>query len=257
MTEHPDPDLVVDLALGHLTGPHRDAVVAHVADCPVCRADLGALSVAVEAVLPAVPRAEPAPGFTAAVLDRLGVTGDATSQGGAVAQKGGAAARQGDAAARPLPRARRLPAWAGIAAAAVLGLGTGAGLTLALGDGLGGAPATQPPPVTDQQVASDDILTEGPALSSAAALLTGDGERVGTVSRSWSQGEPMLVVDIASGEPGRSYLCRLHLMDGGTQDAGQWTLDPDRPNSWVIPDPGVTAVDLVAESGNVWSSASL
>lgn len=234
-TPHPDPDLVVDLALGHLSGPRLDEVVAHLADCPVCRADLDELSVAVAAALPAVPRAEPPPGFTAGVLDRLGMAGTERVV--------------------PLPTGRRVPRWAGVAAAAVIGLGTGVGLTLAVGDGLGGAPATQQPPAAGQDV--DTGGGDGPAVSSGAALLTDDGARVGTVSRSWSRGEPMLVVDIASGEPGRSYLCRLHLADGGTQDAGRWTLDADRPNSWVIPDPGVTAVDLVSDSGTVWSSATL
>ncbi|MCK0112818.1 hypothetical protein MWU75_11770 [Ornithinimicrobium sp. F0845] len=250
-TDHPAPEVLVDLALGHLTGPQRDAVVAHVADCPACRTDLDALSVAVEATLPAVPRAEPGTGFTAAVLDRLGMSGGEPAGPRPVGLVGGQAKQV------PTPRSRRVPPWAGVAAAAVIGLGAGSGLTLALGDGLGGAPATEQPSTADRQAPTESPGSIGPEVSSGAALMTADGARVGTVSRSWSHGEPMLVVDIASGEPGRSYLCRLRLLDGSTQDAGQWTLDADRPNSWVIADPGVEGVDLVAESGNVWSSATL
>lgn len=261
-SEHPEPALVLDLALGHLTGPERDPVVAHLADCPVCRADLDALSVAVEVALPAVPRAEPSPGFTSAVLDRLGVAGPGS---GAAEQTAGPGSGR-DASAQP-PSAtpstpsttsRRLPAWVGIAAAGLIGLGAGAGLTAALGDGVGGAPATEPP-VAEESPTGDAPPEEesGPEVSSGVALVTGDGERVGTVSRSWSEGAPMLVVDVTSGEPGRSYLCRLRMSDGTTEDVGRWTLDADRPNSWVIPDPGATEVDLVAESGAVWSTATL
>lgn len=214
-SQHTSPDLLLDLALGHLTGPGRDEAMTHVADCASCRAELADLSVAVEGTLAAVPRTEPPPSLAASVLGRIGV---------------------GEAAAR----APRVPRWVGVAAAAVLGLGVGSGVTLALGDGLGGAPAT-----------------EQPVQSAGLPLTTADGDRVGTVSRSWSEGEAVLVVDVSSGQPGRSYLCRLVLEAGGTQDVGRWTLSPDRPNSWVVPDPGVTTVELVADSGRVWSSATL
>lgn len=214
-SQHTSPDLLLDLALGHLTGPERDLVMDHVRDCAVCRDELAALSAAVEGTLAAVPRTEPAPGLATSVLSRIGVR----------------------EATEPRPR---VPRWVGVAAAAVLGLGLGSGVTLALGDGPGGAPAT-----------------EVPVQSAALPLTTADGDHVGTVSRSWSEGEPVLVVDVSSGQAGRSYLCRLVLEAGGTQDVGRWTLSPDRPNSWVVPDPGVTTVELVTDSGRVWSSATL
>lgn len=243
MTEHPDPDLVVDLALGHLAGPQRDAVVAHVADCPGCRADLEALSVAVEAVLPAVPRTEPDPSFTAAVLDRIGMPIAHHPQAGHPSQghhdilttPSGMPTGRPDRTARP----RRVPAWVGLAAAAVLGVAAGSGVVLALVDREGSTPE-----VSGQ-------------LASGVPLTTGEGSEVGMVSQSWSDGEPVLVVDIAGGEPGRSYLCRLQLSDGQTHDVGRWTLSPDLPNSWVVPDPGATVVELVSESGTVWSTATL
>ncbi|WP_256842643.1 hypothetical protein [Ornithinimicrobium cryptoxanthini] len=214
-SQHTSPDLLLDLALGHLTGPERDEVMSHVSDCIGCRAELADLSAAVEGTLAAVPRTEPSPSLATSVLGRIGV-GETTGS------------------------TPRVPRWVGVAAAAVLGLGVGSGLTLALGDGPGGAPAT-----------------EQPVQSAGLPLTTADGDQVGTVSRSWSDGEAVLVVDVSSGQPGRSYLCRLVLEAGGTQDVGRWTLSPDRPNSWVVPDPGVTTVELVTDSGTVWSSATL
>ena len=89
----------------------------------------------------------------------------------------------------------------------------------------------------------------------AAAEVGADGGRVDAQGTHWL--EPVLVVDISAGEAGRSYLCRLALADGGTFDAGRWTLSPDRPNSWVIPDPGAAGVELVTDAGKVWSSATL
>lgn len=224
-SQHVSPDLLLDLALGHLPGPERDEAIAHVSDCDGCSGELAALSAAVEVTLAAVPRTEPPPHLAGKILAQIGVSDSA-----------GPAAR-----VRETAQSRaRVPRWVAVAAAAVLGLGVGSGLTLALGDGPGGAPAT-----------------EQPVQSAGQPLTTTDGDRVGTVTRSWSDGEAVLVVDVSSGQSGRSYLCRLVLEAGGTQDVGRWTLSDDRPNSWVVPDPGVATVELVTESGTVWSSATL
>lgn len=229
MAEHPHPDLVLDLALGHLAAPERDALAGHLSGCPACRAELDELSAAVESTLAAVPRTEPRPGFAASVLDRLDPP---------VSTQPPRAPEQGR------PERPRVPAWVGVAAAAVLGLGVGTVGTLALGDGLGGAPGTEVP-------AAQPLATNG------SVLTTADGTAVGTVSRSYGEAGPMLVVDITGGKPGRSYLCRLRMADGATEDVGRWTLSPERPNSWVVVDPGAEVLELVSESGNVWSSASL
>lgn len=223
MGEHPDPDLVLDLALGQLSAPERDEVLAHVADCTRCQNDLDGLTTALEASLVAVPRTDPPAGFATRVLQRL--------QDEAPGPTGQAAA--------PV-RTRRRPTWIGIAAAAVLGLGAGVGLTAALTERPDQASST------DQQVAS-----------LGSPLRTTDGETVGFVVRSWSEGEPVLVVDVSGGEPGRAYLCRLGLHDGGTEDVGRWSLSADRPNSWVVPDPGADTVELVSDSGATWSTATL
>lgn len=247
---HPGEDLILDLALGHLAGPERDAVIGHVADCPACRRELEMLSGAVESTLAAVPRTDPGPAFTDAVMSRL------ESLGGANAARPEVLAGRTDAGGvsvvgtqgsdeqphrRASGAARRAPAWAGIAAAAVLGIAAGSGLTLALSEDRSAVPDTE-------RVAP---------VVSGVPLTTSEGTAVGTVSRSWSQGEAVLVVDVAEGEVGRRYVCRLTLADGQTMDVGEWTLSPDRPNSWVVPDPGVESVELVTDSGQVWSTATL
>lgn len=221
MTElrHPDDDLVLELALGHVEGPLRDELTAHLAGCEACRRSYDELADAIEDTLPAVPRVPPPPDFVRSVLTRIG------------AEEGAAAAT----------RPRRWGTVAPAAAAAVLGLVAGVGLTL----GLAGEDA---PPATE-------VVT----AAAPAALRTGDGDQVGAVSRSWHEGEPVLVVEVTSGPVGKSYTCRLVLADGQTEDVGEWALYRDRPNSWVVPMPAeeVTAVEMVAESGRVWSSADL
>ncbi|USQ79835.1 hypothetical protein NF556_19965 [Ornithinimicrobium faecis] len=238
MAEHPDPDLVLDLALGHLSGPERDEVLTHVADCTSCQNDLDGLTTAVEASLAAVPRTDPPAGFATRVLQRL--EDESPSRTDNAPERHHSARRSLAGPAVTPERSHRTPAWIGIAAAAVLGLGAGAGLTAALIERPDGAPAT-----------------EQPVASQGSPLLTADGDTVGFVSRSWSEGDPVLVVDVSGGDPGRSYLCRLGLDDGGTEDVGRWSLSGDRPNSWVVPDPGATTVELVSDSGATWSTATL
>ena len=137
MADHPHPDLVLDLSLGHLAGPQRDALADHLSGCLACRAELDELSAAVESTLAAVPRTEPPPGFAASVLDRLDPPVHA------IAPRGPEQGRPEQG--RPERQRPRVPAWVGMAAAAVLGLGVGTVGTLALGEGLGGAPGTEVP----------------------------------------------------------------------------------------------------------------
>lgn len=221
MTElrHPDDDLVLELALGHVEGPLRDELTAHLAACESCRRSYDELAGAIEDTLPAVPRVPPPPDFVQSVLTRIG------------AEDG----------APPATRPHRWRTVVPAAAAAVLGLVAGGGLAL----GLTGEDA---PPATE-------VVT----AAAPAALVTADGNQVGAVSRSWYEGEPVLVVEVTSGPVGKSYTCRLVLSDGRTEDVGEWALYRDRPNSWVVPVPtgDVTAVEMVAESGRVWSSADL
>lgn len=221
MTEpqsHPEEDRILQLALGEVTGPDRDELTVHLAACPPCRKDYDELATAIEQALAAVPRLAPPAGFEDRVLGAL-YTGSSSP------------------GRRRLRWRAALPA----VAAAVIGLLAGVGLTLRLtGD---------EPPRSDQVVVA----------TGAAALTTPAGVDVGSVSRSLDRGTPVLVVEVSDGPAGNRYLCRLVLSDGSTRDVGEWELDPQRANSWVVPspDPGVQGVQLIGESGAVWSSADL
>lgn len=229
---HPDEDLLVEVALGHADASVRESVTSHLTVCVACRRDYDDLAGAVEMVLPAVPRMAPPPRFEGRVLERLAQAGrvqDGPIQDGPVQDR----RARGATAGRPgVPRRSVLR----IAAAAVLGVAAGAGATAYL--------------TRDE---------DEPPQPWAAPLLTADGTQVGRASRSFGQGGALLVVEVTNGPVGRRYICRLRLADGTTRDSGTWSLADDRPNSWVVADPGpdLTAVELVAESGAVWASAQL
>lgn len=216
---HPDQDALVDVALGHADPAGRDVVIEHLAMCPSCRRDYDDVAGAVELVLPAVPRVAPPPGFEDTALARL------------------AGARGGAAAPAELRRAaptRRTVLWA--AAAGLLGVTAGAGATAYL---TGREPA--------------------PPTPWSAPLVTGDGRTVGQAAPSYDDRGDVLVIEVTGGQAGRSYVCRLRLRDGSSRDVGTWALAEDRPNSWVVPvaDGEVEGVELVAESGRTWATATL
>lgn len=222
---HPEEDLLVAVALGQADHAARDEVVRHLGVCRSCRRDYDDLAGAVELVLPAVPRLAPPPTFEARVLARLDAlrhpaTVDAAEQDGA-----GAARRPGRRAVLQL------------AAAGLLGLVAGAGVTAAL-------------------VRPDEEPSDTPW---SAALLTGEGVRVGRVSQSYDRTGDVLVVEVEDGPVGRRYTCRLLLADGSVEDVAEWSLSADHANSWVVPVAGTepVAVELVAESGRVWATAEV
>ena len=66
-------DELPELALGILTGRARAETLADVEICPSCAEELERLSRAADALLEAVPAAEPPLGFEVRVLDRLGL----------------------------------------------------------------------------------------------------------------------------------------------------------------------------------------
>lgn len=229
----PDEDELVELALGHADRLGADRLSVHLATCAACRRSYDDLAGAVEAVLPAVPRIAPPPGFEEVALQRL----EEARQDLAEAYAPGPS----DPAGGPGPTRRPAPdprpgrrAVLVAAAAAVLGAATGAGATA--------------------------YLTRGEPSPWATPLLTADGRRVGTVSPSYGDAGAFLVVDVTHGPSGRSYTCRLRTADGSSQDVATWSLADDRPNSWVVavedPD-AVVAVELVGPSGAVWSTAAL
>ena len=65
--------LLVDLALGQLGPDEADDVLAHVAGCARCRAELDALSATADRLLLLAPAAEPPAGFEARALAAMGI----------------------------------------------------------------------------------------------------------------------------------------------------------------------------------------
>ncbi|QIK72283.1 hypothetical protein G7070_08390 [Propioniciclava coleopterorum] len=94
----------------------------------------------------------------------------------------------------------------------------------------------------------------------ASALVTGTGERVGSVDRTALESGDVLVITVQA-RPGASYECVLVIGDGSRVSGGVWTLGDYGPGSaiWVVPTGGATVrgVELVAPSGTVWSRAEL
>lgn len=75
-TGHPGDELV-DLVLGNAEGPRRTAMVAHLARCAACRAELDALTADVGTLLTLAPEVQPPLGFEQRALARM-PTGDPT-----------------------------------------------------------------------------------------------------------------------------------------------------------------------------------
>jgi len=101
--------LVDELALGHLTGADRAAVLAHLDECHACRAEIASLTTIGDAVLLLAPAARPDAGFDARVLDRIARAGGSD-----------AGAPRARADVTPLPRPRRARALVAAAAAMVV-----------------------------------------------------------------------------------------------------------------------------------------
>lgn len=144
-----------------------------------------------------------------------------------------------DSPSRRPPRRRQR--WRLVAASVVVGLGLGAGGTVAL-----------------TQVNDPAGVPPGPQ---SAPLQTNDGERVGTVTKSFIDGEPVLVVTVTGGRVGMEYQCLLGLEGGERIPTATWVLESARGATWVLdsPDTPVTEVALVANGGKgpVWSTARL
>ncbi|WP_159621671.1 anti-sigma factor domain-containing protein [Ruania rhizosphaerae] len=222
---HPDEDQLLEVALDHADSDLRARVSAHLPHCGVCRREYDEHADVIEQLLPAVPRHSPSPEFEARVLARL--RDDPATE--PEPEPGEVTTADGDRIARGWGRRRALLA---VAAAWVLGLVLGGAMVQFLEQ-------DAPPAVT---VAS-------------APLMTSDGDRIGQVARSDSSDGPMLVIEVAQGPPGMVYTCMVEYADGSTAEMGQWSVQADGPNRWIVADDGVMAVELVGESGYVWSSA--
>ncbi|MFZ3555713.1 MULTISPECIES: hypothetical protein [unclassified Streptomyces] len=141
---------------------------------------------------------------------------------------------------RPARRRALRPALL-VAAAVLAGVcAGGAGVTV-----LGHLDRGNPPAVT--------------ASEHGAALVTRSGTTVGTVEPSRVGDQRVVVMQIAGGDPGGYYTCRLLLKDGSVRDAGHWWLPSSGRATWIAQGAAssIDRVDLVDDTGRVWSSADL
>ncbi len=239
---HPDDDLLLDLALSDVEEPLRDNLTRHIALCEPCRAEYAAIADAVDHVLAATPRVAPPPGFSRSVLAAMGIGAMGM---GTVSELPRAANAQRPGAATPQRAATRSPRRFALAAAAAVAL------VLA---GAGGAVVLDA--VTDQPA---EVAASGPAL------LTGEGDRVGTILRSRHYDEPVFVVTLTAGRPGMWYECVLVSADGSRQSGGSWVVEDGAGDTWIVAAPAgadvagaaVVGMELVTEDGRTWASATL
>jgi hypothetical protein len=104
----------------------------------------------------------------------------------------------------------------------------------------------------------DDSQDGGTVAAPGSPLQTSDGQTVGTAAVSYLDDQRVVVVAVSAAGDGQRYECRLHLADGTTTTVGEWVV-PESGATWVMPAPATPAVsvELVAENGAVWSTASL
>jgi hypothetical protein len=246
---HPVPDRLVTLALGEVHEPGRSELARHLTGCEPCREEYSAVVAGLEEVLAAAPTVAPPPGFEGRALAAMGRAGFPAAGGGSRAGVNGRARARGGARAREhqrgpgTPRVRRRSVLVA-AAAGIAGLAVGAGgAFLAAPDGSDPGPVAPPP--------------SAGAPYTGADLVRADGAVVGHVTGSRFDGEDVLVVDVAGAPEGVRYECRGVLPDGTEVPLGTWTIGPERSATWVVPDPGATAVRLVTGAGKVWADAAL
>ena len=69
----------------------------------------------------------------------------------------------------------------------------------------------------------------------------------------------VLVVSVSRAPVGVPYTCRVRLAEGETRELGRWEASDPDGGTWVVPAPqgDLNGIELVTDSGAVWSSASL
>ncbi|HEX6886501.1 MAG TPA: hypothetical protein VF143_00230 [Candidatus Nanopelagicales bacterium] len=234
---HPEDDLLLDLALSDVDEQRRDSLTSHLALCEPCRTRYTALADSVDHVLAAAPRVAPPPGFSQSVMTALGIAGPQPGTSPGVGAANAAAEGRAPSTARAVRAWQRPRVWlAAVAAVAALLLGAAGAAALLRG------------PVTPGMTVAAD----------GAALVTGDGARVGTVLTSRYQGRPVLIVTLTDGSVGQRYDCQLVLADGTRQSAGSWVLPQQSGTTWVLahPDTDVTGLEVVTDTGT-WATAKL
>lgn len=228
MSEHAvhEQDLV-ELALGEVSEPRRSQLLSHMTGCLRCRATYHEAVSAVDAVVPTAPAAQPPAGFDLRVLSAMGVeSSNGVGPTRWITHNG---------------TARLLLA----AAAVLLVVAVGVVGSSAL---LGGGGTSNPQPTAGPLVAAD-----------SAVLKTGDGTTVGTAAVAWMHEDRVMVVQLNQAPVGVRYRCRVTMAEGNTKVLGQWTPSSARGGTWVMPAPqgDLNGIQLVTDSGQVWSSAWL
>jgi anti-sigma factor RsiW len=221
VTEHRamDQDLV-ELALGEVAEPRRSELLSHLSACLRCRAAYADIVAAVDATVPAAPQAQPPAGFDVRVLTELGI--DTPAQQGRSARVG------------RLVSPRRLLVAAALLAAVASGAWAGATML----DGPG---------------------ARVPVAADTAMLRTGDGDQIGTAAVAWMHESRVLVVQVSDAPVGVTYTCRVLRADAAPRVLGRWEASSPDGGTWVVgaPPGDLDRLELVTESGQVWSSARL
>jgi hypothetical protein len=246
-------ELAAELALDLLTGAERAAVLAHLAGCTACRADVASLTDVGEALLAIAPEVEPSAGFESRLITRISTLRD---EGGPVAGAGRPVESVGG---HPRQRSRRLSGRGRVllaagAAAAVVAI---VALTVALAAGRGGDGV-------GDTVAGDSVA--GAAGTESADLRTASGRVVGTATL--SDDDPAVVTldfgDWADrlrsyGESGdHSYWLTV---GAGDDTLDTYSLPLGVPGPWHVALDGdegagaVTSVAVVDETGHTWCDA--
>jgi anti-sigma factor RsiW len=234
VSDHKDLEQdLVELALGEVAEPRRSELLSHLTGCLHCRAVYSEIVGAVDATVPAAPEAQPPAGFDARVLAALGIGGAATSTG-----RHSRLGRYGWSARSTSSRLL-------LAAAAVV---------LAAAGGFAGASVLSGDDADEPAVAQP-----APLAANTTVLETGDGERVGTTAVAWMHERRVLVVSVHDAPVGVPYNCRVRLAEGQAKVLGRWTASSEDGGTWVMPAPQgqLTALELVLDSGKVWSTARL
>jgi hypothetical protein len=219
-----EEDLVA-LALGEVAEPRRSELLSHLTGCLRCRHSYSEIVGAIDATVPVAPETQPPPGFDLRVLSALGI---------------------GEPQDRP-SRWNRLTtrSWL-LAAAAVLVVVVAGGTGLAA--------------VLDDPAAPGTGTQNAPALADdTVPLHTPDGETVGTAAEAWMDDSRVLVVAVSEAPVGVRYTCRVRLATGGIQVLGRWESSSADGGTWVMaaPQGDINVLELVTDSGNVWSYAQL
>lgn len=223
---HPDEDRLIELALDDIGQTEREEVLAHLGTCERCRSTYESIAGTIDRTLAAAPRAEPPPGFDGAVVSSLGL-----GPGDTVADE------------QSRPDRRRTRQLLRLAAAVIVGIAIGAGVAVLSAGDRGQAP----------------VPGEMSVTANSTPLRTAEGAEVGTVTRSDVDGKRVVVVGVSKPVVGAEYRCDLLLDDGRRVVAGTWTMRTAQGWTWVVPAPAgdLAGVELVTESGKVWSRAEL